>query len=83
VWTPPDPPDTGYCANQFQLRNALVIVFCTLTLAIPAWLVVYWRVKRRIVVAEAAEVTFPDAVSMSSERNLIRDDSAINGDEGS
>jgi MFS family permease len=48
VWIPQHKLDNAYCANKYQLRNALSIVFAMLVLAIPAWFAVYLRVKRRL-----------------------------------
>lgn len=45
-WVPPTDHEDGSCVNIYQLRNALVIVYCMLLLAIPAWLVV-WLLERR------------------------------------
>jgi len=45
-WVPPKDHEDGSCVNIYQLRNALVIVYCALLLAIPAWLVVWVLVRR-------------------------------------
>lgn len=52
VWIPGHKLDNAYCANKYQLRNALSIVFALLFLAIPAWAAVYVRIKRRMAVEE-------------------------------
>lgn len=46
-WVPPKGHDSGTCVNIYQLRYAIVIVFCMLLFAIPAWGVVYFLVRRR------------------------------------
>ncbi|ORC92594.1 putative transporter [Trypanosoma theileri] len=48
---------TGHCVNEFQLRNALLVVFSILFLAIPSWLLVYLLLWRRRTVASSTTNT--------------------------
>ncbi|PWV01510.1 putative transporter, putative,major facilitator superfamily protein (MFS) [Trypanosoma cruzi] len=45
-----DDASSGHCVNEYQLRNALLVVFSMMFLSVPCWLVVYfrlWRAYRR------------------------------------
>mmetsp|Transcript_25869 Transcript_25869/g.79866 ORF Transcript_25869/g.79866 Transcript_25869/m.79866 type:complete len:578 (-) Transcript_25869:255-1988(-) len=44
-----------YCTNEYQLRNALAIVFAVIALAIPAFGVPAWRNRKKFGTAEDAE----------------------------
>lgn len=46
-WVPPKEHQEGSCVNIYQLRNALAIVYCMLLLAIPAWGIVWFLVRRK------------------------------------
>ena len=48
VWMPKHDLDNAFCANRYQLRNALGIVYLVLILAIPCWGYVAWSVRRAI-----------------------------------
>ena len=64
VWIPAHKLDNAYCANMYQLRNALSIVFALLVLAIPAWGIVLVRIKRRLQVEQEACTASDDAESL-------------------
>ena len=48
VWIPAHKLDNAYCANMYQLRNALSIVFALLVFAILPWAVLSHRLKKRL-----------------------------------
>jgi MFS family permease len=70
VWIPKHKLDNAYCANMYQLRNALSIIFALLSLAIPAWLGVYIRIRSRLAV-EAAE-SAGDAESLRTASRFVK-----------
>lgn len=39
---------SGTCESEYQIRNALVFVFLVLIIAIPCWLIVYFRLRRKL-----------------------------------
>ncbi|KAH8611611.1 putative major facilitator superfamily sugar transporter [Trypanosoma vivax] len=39
---------TGYCVSKYQLRNALLVIYSFLSLAVPSWMAVYYLCKRQI-----------------------------------
>jgi MFS family permease len=47
-WVPPKDDAQGFCVNIYELQKALVIVFCFLLIAVPAWLVVFFRARRKL-----------------------------------
>ncbi|EKF31322.1 transporter, putative,major facilitator superfamily protein (MFS), putative [Trypanosoma cruzi marinkellei] len=40
-----DDSSSGHCVNEYQLRNALLVVFSMMFLSVPCWLVVYLRLS--------------------------------------
>jgi hypothetical protein len=44
-----------FCTNEYQLRNALAIIFAVIALAIPAFGVPAWRNRKKFGTAEDAE----------------------------
>ena len=48
IWVPPKDDSNGFCTNEYEIRNALVIVFFFLAIAIPSWGVVAFRALRKV-----------------------------------
>lgn len=58
----------GRCVSRVQLRNALLLVFAYMTLAIPCWAALCWRLRRGMITAAAAtDVSVEDAADVSTE----------------
>lgn len=78
-WVPPKDHEDGSCVNIYQLRNALVIVYCMLLLAIPAWLVV-WVLERRELQKEQSGTMVDDRLISSDDHQTPKRIGAVNSD---
>ena len=48
MWVPPKDDSNGFCTNIFEIRNALVVVFFFLVIALPTWGIVAFRAYRKV-----------------------------------
>lgn len=54
-WLAGNGSSSGHCINIYQLRDALLIVFGFLAIAIPCWACVYVRLRRKARVSERVD----------------------------
>eukprot|EP00742_Colponemidia_sp_Colp-10_P016688 GILJ01019152.1.p1 GENE.GILJ01019152.1~~GILJ01019152.1.p1 ORF type:complete len:164 (-),score=28.59 GILJ01019152.1:355-846(-) len=54
-WVPPKDHSNGHCINEYETRNAMVIVYAFIFISIPVWMCVALRAKNRMAEAQKLE----------------------------